>query len=148
MPSAIFLYEIDSNFGPNVIGEYYLDKGDKVPSNILKEFVDKHIKKEFKDVTTNKDNIRYYSCKLNAETLNKDNLFLGFILREEEDLISIKSLVKKIEEKIIQNFANEKQKMDELLKNHLNSIFTLMQKLKEPIIINKTILTIQALLMV
>jgi hypothetical protein len=57
MPSAIFLYEIDSNFGPNVLGEYYLGKEDKVPSVILKEFADKHIKKEFKDVSTKRDTI-------------------------------------------------------------------------------------------
>jgi hypothetical protein len=139
MPSAIFLYEIDSNFGPNVLGEYYLDKEDKVPSTILKEFAERHIRKEFRDVTTHKENIRYYSCKINAETLNKNNLFLGFILREEEDLISIKSLVKKIEEKIIQNFVNEKKKMDELLKNTLNSILSLMQKLREPTIVKETI---------
>ena len=139
MPSAIFLYEIDSNFGPNVLGEYYLDKEDKVPSVVLKEFADKHIKKEFKDVSTKRDDIRYYSCKINAESLNKDNFFLGFILREEEDLISIKSLVKKIEEQVIQNFASEKKKMDELLKNSLNSILSLMQKLKEPAIIKETI---------
>jgi hypothetical protein len=60
-------------------------------------------------------------------------------LREEEDLISIKSLVKKIEEQVIQNFASEKKKMDELLKNSLNSILSLMQKLKEPAIIKETI---------
>ncbi|MFX1314485.1 MAG: hypothetical protein ACFE9T_01355 [Promethearchaeota archaeon] len=139
MPSAIWIFEIDSSFGPNILAEYYLDKDDKIPPAILKEFSEKHIKKEFIDATARKENLRYYSKKINAESLNKDNLYLGFSLRESEDLVSIKSIFKKIEESIIQNFTNEKSKMDELLKNALNSILSLMEKLKEPSIVKETI---------
>ncbi|MFX1410210.1 MAG: hypothetical protein ACFFA6_07650, partial [Promethearchaeota archaeon] len=139
MPSAIWIFEIDPSFGPNILAEYYLDKNDKIPPAILKEFSEKYTKKEFIDFTARKDNIRYFSKKINAESLNKDNLYLGFSLRENEDLVSIKSIFKKIEETIIQNFTNEKSKMDELLKKALNSILSLMEKLKEPIIVKETI---------
>ena len=139
MPSTIFLYEIDPSFGPNILAEYYLDIDDKVPPNILKEFSEKHKVKEFLDVTARKENIRYYSRKVNAESLQKDNIYLGFILREGEDLISLKSLFQKIEESVIQNYTSDKTKMSEVLKNTLNSALSLMEKLKEPTIVKETI---------
>lgn len=139
MPSAIFLYEIDPSFGPNILAEYYLDIDDKVPPNILKEFSEKHKAKEFLDATARKENIRYYSRKVNAESLQKDNIYLGFILREGEDLISLKSLFQKIEESVIQNYTSDKTKMSEVLKKTLNSALSLMEKLKEPTIVKETI---------
>ncbi|MFX1322731.1 MAG: hypothetical protein ACFFAQ_13925 [Promethearchaeota archaeon] len=139
MPSAIFLYEIDPSFGPNILAEYYLDIDDKVPPDILKEFSEKHKDKEFLDVTARKENIRYYSRKVNAESLQKDNFYLGFILREGEDLISLKSLFQKFEDSVIQNYTSDKTKMSEVLKNTLNSALGLMEKLKEPTIVKETI---------
>ncbi len=139
MPSAIFLYEIDPSFGPNILAEYYLDIDDKVPPNILKEFSEKHKNKEFLDATTRNENIRYYSRKVNAESLQKDNFYLGFILREGEDLISLKSLFQKFEKSVIQNYASDKTEMSEVLKNTLNSALSLMEKLKEPTIVKETI---------
>jgi len=139
MPSAIFLYEIDPSFGPNILAEYYLDIDDKVPPNILKEFSEKHKIKEVLDATVRKENIRYYSRKVNAESLQKDNIYLGFILREGEDLISLKSLFQKIEESVIQNYTSDKTNMSEVLKKTLNSALSLMEKLKEPTIVKETI---------
>ena len=139
MPSAIFLYEIDPSFGPNILAEYYLDIDDKVPPNILKEFSEKHKVKEVLDATVRKENIRYYSRKVNAESLQKDNIYLGFILREGEDLISLKSLFQKIEESVIQNYTSDKTNMSEVLKKTLNSALSLMEKLKEPTIVKETI---------
>ncbi|MFX1420469.1 MAG: hypothetical protein ACFE9N_16310, partial [Promethearchaeota archaeon] len=122
MPRAMILYEIDPSFGPNILGEYYLKQDEKIASNILKEFSEKHIKKEFGSVTIHKDNERYYSGKINGESINKDNLFLSFILREGEDILSLKSLFENIEERIIKDFSSDKQKMNEILKNGLNAI--------------------------
>ena len=139
MPSTIFLYEIDPSFGPNILAEYYLDIDDKVPPNILKEFSEKHKVKEVLDATVRKENIRYYSRKVNAESLQKDNIYLGFILREGEDLISLKSLFQKIEESVIQNYTSDKTKMRDVLKKTLNSALSLMEKLKEPTIVKETI---------
>jgi len=139
MPSAIFLYEIDPSFGPNILAEYYLDIDDKIPPNILKEFSEKHKVKEVLDATVRKENIRYYSRKVNAESLQKDNIYLGFILREGEDLISLKSLFQKIEESVIQNYTSDKTNMSEVLKKTLNSALSLMEKLKEPTIVKETI---------
>lgn len=139
MPSAIFLYEIDPSFGPNILAEYYLNIDDKVPPNILKEFSEKHKVKEVLDATVRKENIRYYSRKVNAESLQKDNIYLGFILREGEDLISLKSLFQKIEESVIQNYTSDKTNMSEVLKKTLNSALSLMEKLKEPTIVKETI---------
>ncbi|MFX0034768.1 MAG: hypothetical protein ACFE9I_03895 [Candidatus Hermodarchaeota archaeon] len=138
MPSAIILYEIDPSFGPNILGEYYLKQDDKIPSEILKEFSEKHGKKELLNVTIRKDNDRYYSGKINAESINKENLYLCFLLKEGEDLISLKSAFKNIEEKVIQDFSSDKKKMTEILKNGLNDILSLIQKLQEPKIIKET----------
>ncbi|UCC19026.1 MAG: hypothetical protein JSV62_13100, partial [Promethearchaeota archaeon] len=132
------LYEIDPSFGPNILGEYYLKQDEKIPTNILKEFSEKHIEKEFMSVNVHKDNERYYSGKINGESINKDNLFLSFILREGEDILSLKSIFENIEERVIKKFSSNKQKMNEILKDGLNTIMNLIQKLQEPKIIKET----------
>ena len=137
MPKAIILYEIDQSFGPNILAEYYLKQDDKLPTTILKEFSEKHIKKGYSDVTVRDENNRYYSNIVNAKSIDKENLYLGFILQEGEDLLSLKSIFESVEEKIVQNFSTEKKKMTEILKNGLNSILSLIQKLQEPKIIKE-----------
>ena len=139
MPRAIILYEIDKSFGPNILAEYYLKQDDKMPPAILKEFTDKHVKKELVDITIGKEDNRYFSKKISAESINKDNLYLSFILQEGEDLVSLKSIFENIEAKTVQNFTDDKKKMNEFLQNALNSILSLIQKLKEPKIIKETI---------
>ncbi len=135
MPRAIILYEIDQSFGPNILADYYLKQDDKIPTAILKEFSEKHVKKGYSDVTIRNDENRFYSNIVNAESIDKENLYLSFILQEGEDLISLKSIFENIETKIIQDFSPDKQKMSEILKNGLNSILSLVQKLQEPKII-------------
>jgi hypothetical protein len=135
MPRAIILYEIDQSFGPNILADYYLKQDDKIPTTVLKEFSEKHVKKGYSDVTIRKDENRFYSNKVNAESINKENLYLCFILQEGEDLISLKSLFENIEAKVIHDYSPDKNKMVEILKNGLNSILSLVQKLQEPKII-------------
>jgi hypothetical protein len=135
MPRAIILYEIDQSFGPNILADYYLKQDDKISTTILKEFSEKHVKKGYSDVTIRKDENRFYSNKVNAESINKENLYLSFILQVGEDLSSLKSIFKNIEAKVIQDFSSDKNKMSEVLKNGLNSILSLVQKLQEPKII-------------
>ncbi len=139
MPRAIILYEIDPSFGPNIIAEYYLKQDEKILPAVLKEFSDKHVKKELFDATIFKDDNRYFSKKINAESLNKDNLYLSFMLQEGEDVVSLKSIFESIEEKTVQNFTDDKKKMNEFLQNALNSILSLLQKLQEPKIVKETI---------
>ncbi|GAH87648.1 unnamed protein product [marine sediment metagenome] len=135
MPRAIILYEIDQSFGPNILADYYLKQDDKIPTTVLKEFSEKHVKKGYSDVTIRKDENRFYSNKVNAESINKENLYLSFILQEGEDLISLKSLFENLEAMVIQNYSTDKNKMVEILKNGINSILSLAQKLQEPKII-------------
>ncbi len=137
MPRAIILYEIDKSFGPNILAEYYLKQDDKIPATILKEFSEKHVKKGYPDVSIRKDEDRFYSSIINTESIQKENLYLSFILQEGEDLISLKSIFENIETKVIQEFSTDKQKMTEILKNGLNSILNLIQKLQEPKIIKE-----------
>ena len=137
MPRAIILYEIDQSFGPNILAEYSLKQDDKIPSSILKDFAEKHVKRGYSDVTIVTDNDRFYSNKVNTETLKRENLFLSFILQEGEDFLSLKSVFEDIEEKVIQNFSTDKTKMSEFLKEALNSILDLTQKLQEPKIIKE-----------
>jgi hypothetical protein len=139
MPRAIILYEIDPSFGPNILAEYYLKQDDKIPQAILKEFSEKHDKKQIMDITFQKEDERYFSKKLDTESIDKKNLYLSFILQEEEDLVSLKSIFKNVEEKIIKNFSTDRNKMIETLKNSLNSILSLMEKLQEPKIVKETI---------
>jgi hypothetical protein len=139
MPRAIVLYEIDKSFGPNILAEYYLNQDDKIPQTVLKEFSEKLGKKELANITVRKDNNRYYSSKINAESINKDNLYISFILEEGEDLVSLKSFFENIEDKIVENFSSDKKKINLFLQGALNSILSLIQKLKEPKIIKETI---------
>ncbi|MFX0070812.1 MAG: hypothetical protein ACFFAO_06955, partial [Candidatus Hermodarchaeota archaeon] len=138
MPTGIFLYEIDKSFGPNIVADYYLTQ-EKVTSEVLKEFADKHCRRDICDATTSRGELRYYSSEINGSAIKKDNLYLGFIIKEDEDLVALKSAFEKIEEEIVQNFSKDKRKMQDLLKKNLNSFLTLLEKLKEPKIIKETI---------
>ena len=138
MPVGIFLYEIEKSFGPKIIAEYYVGK-DKISNEILKEFNEKHIKRNLTDAIVRTENLRYYSSKIHAESIKKANLFLGFILKEGEDLLSLKSVFESIEEDILQNFSTDKRVMQNLLMNTLTSILSLMEKIKEPKVIQEKI---------
>ena len=137
-PQAIFLYEIDESFGPNILAEYFLIK-QELPKEVLRDFVQKHVEKEFRSALSQKNEIRYFSNKIDTKTLEKENLYLGFILKEEEDMVSIKSIFETVEEKILKQYSDDRNKMEEILKDSLNSILSLMEKLKEPTIIVDTI---------
>jgi len=137
-PQAIFLYEIDESFGPNILAEYFLIK-QELPKEVLKDFIQKHVEKEFRSALSQKNEIRYFSNKIDTKTLEKENLYLGFILKEEEDMVSIKSIFETVEEKILKQYSDDRNKMEEILKDSLNSILSLMEKLKEPTIIVDTI---------
>ena len=137
MPIGIFLYEIDQSFGPNVLADYYITK-DKASTGILKEFSEKHIKKDLADASGRDEKFRYYSSIIEGKDIKK-NTFIGFMLRLEEDIVSLKSIFEKIEEKVVTNFSQDKKKLQSTLKGILNSILSLMEKLKEPKIIKETI---------
>ncbi len=137
MPIGIFLYEIDQSFGPNVLADYYITK-DKPSTKILKDFAEKHIKKDLADASGRDEKFRYYSSKIEGKDIKK-NTFIGFMLRLEEDIVSLKSIFEKIEERVVTNFSQDKKKLQSTLKGILNSILSLMEKLKEPKIIKETI---------
>ncbi|TFG27455.1 MAG: hypothetical protein EU532_07345 [Promethearchaeota archaeon] len=138
IPSGIFLYEIDQSFGPNIIADYYLSD-EKVTPEVLKEFADKHCKKDLCDATTSRDEVRFYSSEINAESIGLKNLYLGFIINEDEDLVALKSHFEKIEEDILQNYTKDKKKMQLIIKNNLNSFLSLLEKLENPKLIKETI---------
>lgn len=137
MPIGIFLYEIDQSFGPNVLADYYITKN-KPTTEILKEFSEKHIKKDLADASGRDEKFRYYSSKIEGKDIKK-NTFIGFMLRLEEDIVSLKSIFEKIEERVVTNFSQDKKKLQSTLKDILTSILSLMEKLKEPKIIKETI---------
>jgi len=139
MPVGIYLYEIDESFGPNVLAEYYLAQENKIDPEILKDFEEKHIQKEFLDTICWREDLRFYSSKISAESIERDNLFLGFVFKKEEDLVSLKSILDNIAAKVVKEFSKDKGKLEVLLKKEFDSIFTLMEKLKEPTMIKETI---------
>ncbi|MHA1723222.1 MAG: hypothetical protein ACTSXH_00055 [Promethearchaeota archaeon] len=138
MPTGVFLFKVDKSFGPNVLAEYYLEK-EKVTKEILKTFIEKFIKKNFVDAITQSGNVKFYSSKINGDSIGEETLFLGFILKEEEDVVSLKSMFDKSEKKIIEKYTSDKIQLRNVLKEILTSILTLMDKLKEPKIIIETI---------
>ena len=139
MPVGIYLYEIDESFGPNVLAEYYLAQEEKVSNDALKDFEEKHVQKEFSNTIYWKEDLRYYSWKINASSIERDNLFLGFVLKQEEDLVSSKSILENIAEKVVRGFTKDSAKLESILRKEFDSIFTLMEKLKEPALIKETI---------
>ncbi len=139
MPLGLFFYEIDKSFGPNVLAEYYLAQENKIDPKILKGFEEQHIQKDFLDTICWREDLRFYSSKINAETIERDNLFLGFVFKKEEDLVSLKSMLDNIAVKVVDEFSKDKGKLEALLKKEFESIFTLMEKLKEPTMIKDTI---------
>lgn len=139
MPVGIYLYEIDESFGPNVLAEYYLTQENKVNQETLKDFEEKHIQKEFSNTIFWNEDLRYYSSKMNAKSIDRDNLFLGFVLKQDEDLVSLKSILENIATKVVKDFSKDKGKLEALLRKEFDSIFTLMEKLKEPAMVKETI---------
>ncbi|MHA1507972.1 MAG: hypothetical protein ACTSO6_04625 [Promethearchaeota archaeon] len=139
MPVGIYLYEIDETFGPNVLAEYYLAQENKVSNETLKEFEDKHVQKEFSNTIYWKEDLRYYSWRINASSIERDNLFLGFVLKQDEDLVTSKSILENIADKVVKGFTKDTTKLESILRKEFDSIFTLMEKLKEPAMIKETI---------
>ena len=137
-PQAILIYEIDKSFGPNILAEHVLNQV-KLPTYLLKDLVEEHVQKNQETVTLQKDNKRIYSTKFDSNLINKDNVYLGVLLREDDDLISIKSMAETLKSKMTQNFTEDKKKLEKLLKSSYDSILTLMEKLKEPALIVETI---------
>ncbi|TFF89906.1 MAG: hypothetical protein EU548_05710 [Promethearchaeota archaeon] len=137
MPQGIFLYHIVEKFGAQIIADFYMGKN-KVTPEILKIFIEKHTKKDLVDATYQKEDLRYYSSRIKSKSLN-DELYLGFILGENEDLISLKSMFENIENEIVENYSKDKRKMQTVLKNIVSSVMSLMEKLKEPKIIQEKI---------
>ena len=139
MPVGIYLYEIDESFGPNVLAEYYLVQENKINKEILKDFEEKHVQKEFSNTIFWNEDLRYYSSKINAESIDRDKLFLGFVLKQDEDLVSLTSILDNIATKVIKEFSKDNVKLEPLLRREFDSNFTLMEKLKEPAMVKETI---------
>lgn len=139
MPQGIFIYQIDPEFGPNLLVKYYLSDL-KIDSDVLKKLNEKHIEKNLVDATTEQNGTRIFSSKLESESLKEENLYLGFILKEDEDLVSLKSIFENMEQKIIDKIdLDNKKQMERILKATVNSILSLMDKLKQPEVIKETI---------
>jgi glutaredoxin 2 len=132
MPTGIFLYTITSSSEPQIIIDYYLTKP-SVPSTILQKLYKKHTKGII-DATIQEGEIKFYSSMVEE----KKNLFLGFILKKDEDIISLKTIFEEIEDKVSHNYGSiDKQKMKKYLKETLDSITNLLEKLKNPEIIRE-----------
>ncbi|MBY9006667.1 MAG: hypothetical protein KGD63_07905 [Candidatus Lokiarchaeota archaeon] len=139
MPIGLFLYEIDESFGPNLLADYNLTNI-KVSSELLELLNEKHIEKKLKEAVVRKEDIRYFSSLLESKALEKKNLYFGCILRNEEDLLSLKSVFANIQEQVIENYnIEDKKNIKDFLKDTITSILNLIEKLKEPKIIKETI---------
>jgi len=138
-PVGIVLYEIDASFGPNVLAEFYLSQDTKITPEILKEFSENHINKEFLDITIQQNNLRYHSSIVDPKLIEKDNLYLAFILKENEDIVSLRSMHDQISQRLAKESLKDRMQMETILKEEINSFFTLMEKLKEPTLIKEAL---------
>jgi hypothetical protein len=141
LPIGIFLYEIDkNNKSTEIIAEYYTSQ-EKVTQEILKIFNEKHVRKDLSDATYRKDNFLFYSSIIQSIS-DKNNLYLGFILKDDEELISLKSIFENLEQTVANNFNpkdKDKKKIQATLKDILTTTINLFEKLKEPKIIKDAI---------
>jgi len=135
-PVGIFIYDIDESFGPKIIADFYL-KSQQTPPEALKKLSEKH-KKDLVDASFKTNKFRYYSSLVDQENL-KEEVYLGFVLNLDEDVVSLKSVFESIEKNIVANFTRDKKQMQSVLKQTLASILSLMEKLKEPKIIQEKI---------
>jgi len=76
---------------------------------------------------------------MDAKSIERDNLFLGFVLKQDEDLVSLKSILENIATKVVKDYSKDKEALEALLRKEFDSIFTLMEKLKEPSMVKETI---------
>ncbi len=128
MAIGIFLFQLGSNGRPRVLVDYY-STTKRVSVRILEELIDKHKKKGLIDALVQKGNYYIYSSGIEE----KENLYLGFILEEDEDLKSQKEIFEEIEDKIIENYESiNKKQMEDFLEDTLNSIMDILEKLKNP----------------
>lgn len=136
MPSGVFMYEIDETFGPKMIAEYYIEG--KLNLEAVKTLAEKH-GNDVKDATSKFGDETYYSSLISAKGI-QDKIYLGFLLKLGEDIVSLKSLFKSIEERIAQDFnKKDKNAMQDLLSDTMTSILSLLDKLKNPKIIHDKI---------
>ncbi len=139
MPIAIFVYEIEEGFGPKLISDYFITN-DKFPLEVLKELTEKHTK--LADAVVKVDDLRYYSSIIQRLQLPKSKAYLGFALKKGEDILTLKGFFEKLEETIVKDYdklVKDRKLMQNVLKNGLSSIMSLLEKLREPKIIKETI---------
>lgn len=136
MPTGLFIFDIEETFGPKIIAEYHLEG--KVIPEALKILGEKH-KSGLTDAICKKESKRYYSSLIDSKKI-KEEVYLGFVLNKDEDVVSLKSLFESTEEKIAAQFdKNNKNAMQDLLRNTLESIMSLLDKIQEPKIIQDKI---------
>lgn len=134
MAIGIYLFK-ETEKKPIIVVDYY--STDKLVSDeILEELIEKHKKKGLIDALVKKNDYYFYSSQIEE----KENLYLGFILEESEDLKAQKEIFEEIEDKIIDNYESiGKKQMEEFLEETLNSIMDLFEKLKNPELIRDEI---------
>ncbi|TFF98811.1 MAG: hypothetical protein EU541_06435 [Promethearchaeota archaeon] len=134
MAIGIYLFR-ETKKKPEIVVDYYsTDK--RVSLSILEELIGKHKKKGLIDALVKKGKYNFYS----SEISEKNNLYLGFILEQDEDLKSQKEIFEEIEDKIIDNYKSiGKKEMENFLEETLHSIMDLIEKLKNPELIRDEI---------
>ena len=138
MPLGIFLYELDDPLFPKIIDDFYLEEIE-VDYEILKELADMHVNKAFHEALHTEGNFKYFSRELDGSSVNIKHLCLGFILKGDEDLLSLRSIVETNEKTIIQKYKKDEKKVKNILKGILDSHLSLLEKLKEPELIKAKI---------
>lgn len=134
MAIGIYLFK-ETKKKPQIVVDYYsTDK--RVSSSVLEELIKKHKKKGLIDALVQKEGYNFYSSEIGE----KENLYLGFILEESENLKSQKEIFEEIESRIIDNYETiGKQEMEDFLEETLNSMMDIVEKLKNPELIRDEI---------
>ncbi len=133
-PLAIFIYEIEEGSEPRLLADYFTSN-DKLPPEAIEELSKKHSK--LVDAVYKKGDFRYYSSIIQSLNLPQKKVYLGFVLKLDEDIPSLKGYFEYLETIIVKDFDvhvnEEKNELQNILKEGLTAILNGSVKIQEPI---------------
>ncbi len=137
-PIAIFVHEIEKGIDPTLLAEYF-STGDTLPPETLKQLAEKHSK--LVDAVYMKGDLKYYSSVVQSLNLPNKKLYLGFVLKKSEDVVTLKSTFEKLETIIFVGYDKLKQDkalLEKILKDELATIANEAEKSKKSESVQKT----------
>ncbi len=132
-PIAIFVHEIEEGADSTLLAEYF-STGDTIPPQVLKQLAQKHSK--LVDAVYIVGDLKYYSSVVQSLKLPKKKLYLGFVMKKNEDIVALKSTFEKLETIIMLDYdklKRDKSLLENILKDEFSTIPSDAKKAESPI---------------